>query len=145
MASTIKWTATSTDETILSLTSAIASSAYVGVSSAILNGTSGLYQYAAVEFNSTLVNAAAGGFVDVWLYPSLDGTNYADSTGKPLQTPSLMCSIPLDTTAGSAQRVIVSNIAIPPMNFKMDMRNMTGSSMSSGTTLRMVRYYEQVV
>jgi hypothetical protein len=144
MASTIKWTTPSTAETILSLTSAVASSAYVGVSSAITNAT-GLYQYAALEFNSSLTNAAAGGFVSVWLYPTLDLTNYADSTGKSLQTASLMATIALDVTAASAQRVVLTNIPIPPFDFKMNMYNGTGSSMSSGTTLTMVRYYEQVV
>src|SRR3990167_3741785 len=145
MANTFKWTTPSTAETILSLTSAVASSAYVGVSSAIANGTSGLYPYASLEFNTTLVNAAAGGFVDVWLYPTLDGTNYADSTGKSLQTASLLCAISLDTAAGSAQRIVVPYVSLPPLDFKMNMRNQTGSSMSSGTTLTMVRYYDQVV
>ena len=144
MASTFKWTATSTVDVIFSLTSAIATSSYAGVSSAIANGTSGLYPYAALELVSTALSPTAGGYIDIWLYPTIDGTNYADAD-KFLQTASLLCTFQVDTAAATAQRITKWNIGLPPLDFKMEMRNETGGNLSSGTKLNLVRYYDQVV
>jgi len=142
--STFKWTTPESVQTIFSLSSAIATSSYVGVSSVIPNGSSGLYPYAAFELISTALSPTAGGYVDIWLYPTLDGSNYGDAD-KFLQTAHLLCTFQVDTAAATAQRIIKPTVTIPPFDFKLEMRNETGANLSSGTQLRMARYYDQVV
>jgi hypothetical protein len=144
MATTFEWGPVRAIETIISLTSAIADSSYISTTTAIANGTSGLYPYAAFEFNTTSLSAATGGYADLWLLPTMDGTNFAD-TAKFTQTNHLIGTFPLSTEATAAQRTIIDLITIPPLDFNVTLRNKAGASLTSQTTIKMTRYYDQGV
>src|SRR4051812_13488467 len=55
--------------------------------------------------------------VDIYILPSYDGgTTYPSATGAVLrnQVTNLWCSIPLDTTAATAQDIVVRGLVLPP-------------------------------
>ena len=112
-------------------------------SAAIANETD-LYQYIDLELVLASLTPTAGAYCDVWLEATLDGTNYADAS-KPLQTASLLGAFQLDTAA-AAQRIVLANIPIPPLGFKLQLRNMSNVTLgASGNTLKYRRHYEQGV
>jgi hypothetical protein len=114
------------------------------VGAAITNET-GLYPYIAFELLLASLSPTAGAFVDIWIDYRPDGTNYSDPA-KPLQTSSLLCTIPLDTTASTAQRINSQICTIMPMDFKLQLRNMAGVALNAaGNTLKYRRFYDQSV
>lgn len=120
----------------------LADGSFVAVGSAIAN-ESGLYQYIDLEIVLASLSPAAGAYIDVWLDATLDGTNYSDA-GKALQTSSLLCTVQLDTASTTAQRIVVRNLTIPPLGFKLQLRNKSGVALgASGNTLKYRRHNEQ--
>jgi hypothetical protein len=148
MSNTFKWAAPESIVTALTTElNSLSDGSFSAVSAAITNETGGvnLYQYIDLEVVLASLSPATGAFVDIWLLPTLDGTNYSDS-GKALQTASLLCSIQLDTAASTAQRIVRTNVPIPALDFKLQLRNKAGVSLaSSGNTLKYRRHNEQVV
>lgn len=148
MATTFKWVAPEAIATAVSTgMNSLADGSFAGASSAITNetGGTGLYQYIDLELVLASLSPTAGAFVDVWIYATLDGTNYSDNA-KPLQTSSKLYTFQLDTTASTAQRMVAYSIPIPPLDFKLDVRNKAGVSLNaSGNTLKYRRHYEQGV
>ena len=145
MATTFKWlgaeVATTTHSTSLN---SLADGSFAGASSAITN-SSDLFEFMDVELVLGSLSPAAGAFVDVWIYYSIDATNFADAA-KPLQTSALLCTFQLDTTAATAQRLFNRLIPIAPHDFKLDVRNKAGVALNaSGNTLKISRYDEQGV
>lgn len=144
MATTFKWTAPESIATYMTTAlDGLANATFAGVGAAIDNETD-LYPYIAFEVNLASLDPTAGAFVDIWINASLDGTNYATPT-KPLITSNLLCTIQLDD-ASAAQRLVKGNILIPPLKFKLDLRNMSGVALNaSGNTLKYRRYFDQGV
>lgn len=145
MATTFKWTAPEAIATYFSTgLNSLTDGSFVGVGAAISNETD-LYQYIDLELNLAALSPTAGAFVDIWILPTMDGTNYA-TAGKPLITSALLCTFQLDTTGATAQRLMLTDVVIPPLNFKLDLRNKAGASFgASGNTLKYRRHYEQGV
>ena len=148
MATTFEWTVPEAIQTYFSTgLNSLADGSFVGVGSAITNetGSPALYQYMDLELNLASLSPATGAYVDIWLLPTLDATNYG-TTGKPLITAHLLCTFQLDTTASTAQRIIKTNVCIPALDFKLDLRNKAGVAFNaSGNTLKYRRHYEQGV
>jgi hypothetical protein len=146
MATTFKWAAPESIATALSgALDGIGDGTFSAASSAITNetGSPALYQYIDLELVLASLSPATGAYVDIWLEPTLDGSNYADA-GKALQTASLLCSFQLDTAAATAQRIVRTNVPIPPLDFKLQLRNKAGVSLgASGNTLKYRRHNEQ--
>lgn len=146
MATTFKWVAPESIATALSTElNSLGNGSFSAASSAIDNETD-LFQYINLELVLASLSPTAGAYVDVWLEPALDATpNYVDH-GKALQTAHLLGTLPLDTTASTAQRIIRWNIPIPPLKFKLSVRNGAGVALaSSGNTLKYRRHNEQGV
>ena len=142
---TFKWAAPETITTVFTTElDGLTDGSFSGQSSAITNET-GLYQYIDFELVLASLSPAAGAFVDLWLDATLDGSNYADAS-KALQTSALLCAIALDTAAATGQRIVVCNIPIPPLDFKLQLRNKAGVSLAANSnTLKARRHYEQGV
>ena len=78
--------------------------------------------------------------VELYVIPSIDGTNYADlfPTGT---TDSLAPSnlykgaflVRAEQTITTAQRIVISDVLIPPYLFKIGLRNNTGVSLKDST------------
>jgi hypothetical protein len=119
--------------------------AVFSASSSAIDNLTNLYQYIDLEVVLGSLSPTAGAYVDVWLEPTLDGSNYADH-GKALQTSHLLCSLQLDTAAATAQRLVKTNVPIPPYSFKLALRNGAGVALNaSGNTLKFRRHNEQGV
>jgi hypothetical protein len=145
MAQTFKWVAPESIASALTTElNSLGDGSFSSASSVITNesGSPALYQYIDLELVLASLSPATGAYVDVWLLATLDATNYADAS-KALQTASLLCSFQLDTTAATAQRIVRSNIPIPPLDFKLQLRNKAGVSLgASGNTLKYRRQNE---
>jgi hypothetical protein len=145
MATTFKWLAPEAIATYYTTElNSLANAAFVAVGAEIANET-GLYPYIAFELVLASLSPTAGAYADIWIDYQPDGTNYSDPA-KPLQTTALLCTIPLDTTASTAQRINSQICTIMPIDFKLQLRNMSGVSLaSSGNTLKYRRFYDQSV
>lgn len=122
----------------------LANAAFVAVGAEITNETD-LYPYIAFELVLASLSPTAGAYVDVWIDYQPDGTNFSDPA-KPLQTSSLLCTLPLDTTAATAQRINSNICPLMPLDFKLQLRNMAGVAFNaSGNTLKYRRFYDQGV
>lgn len=146
MATTFEWVAPEAIATAHSTTlNSLADGSFSGASSAITNET-GLYQSIWLELVLASLSPAAGAYVDIWIEATLDATNYSDAS-KPLQTAKLLYTFQLDTAAATAQRIVTPRpVVIPPLDFKLEVRNKAGVSFgASGNTLKYRRSYEQGV
>lgn len=128
----------------------MADGAFLAVANAsTISNDTGLFQYIALEVKLGPLSPAAGAFVDIWLYPSLDnGVSFA-SPSLPLQASNLLATVQLDTSASTSQCLIVTNKTIPPCAFKLSFRNKSGvqtnGTGSSPNTFKYVLYNEQGV
>lgn len=88
----------------------------------------------------------AGGFIELWLLRTLDGTNYEDgsSTVAPARRPDLIIPVRAGTTitprAGGAGRLI-----IPPGLFKPIARNQSGATLPSSGSKITGRYHSLAI
>jgi hypothetical protein len=139
---TVKWVA---PEAIASaLTTELNSLANGGVSSAsgAIDNETGLYQYISLELYLGSLNPTGTPIVQVYLISTLDATNYDDTTPP---TFNLLTTFDL-TTGATAKRRTRWNIPIPPLAFKLIVKNGSGVAFASTTnTLKYRRYNAQVV
>jgi hypothetical protein len=96
-----------------------------------------------IEVLLASLSPTAGAFVAIYALTSIDGTNFPAQSDSDLRltVTQLLCSIPIGTTAATAQRVAARNILLPPkkMQFKLD--NQTGVALAaSGNTVSIVPY-----
>lgn len=151
MATTFEWVAPAAIATALdTVLNSLANATFSSASSTITNetGSPGLYPYIDLELVLGSLSPSTGAYVDIWLYPTLDASNFADAS-KPLQTSALLYTFQLDTASSTAQRVIARNLIIPPLDFKLAIRNQSGVQLSgigaTPNTLKYRRHYEQGV
>jgi hypothetical protein len=82
---------------------------------------------------------AAGTYCDLYLIPTVDGTNFADSAFADLQPELLVARFSLRNA--TTNRRIVRGIALPPTIFKPLLVNASGVSFSaSGSTVKAAYY-----
>lgn len=107
------------------------------------------YTYMALELNLASLTPVAGQQVAIYLLPSLDGTNYEDGGGA-VAPPNIafLCAIDL-RAATAAQRRVVTDLFVPPFNFKLVVQNVSIAGgvafASSGNTLKYRLYTRQAV
>jgi hypothetical protein len=103
------------------------------------------YIYADVEFFAGAnYTPTAGGFIELWLLRSIDGTNFDDgsATIAPGRLPDVV--IPVRAGASIRPRAVVAGVILPPGLYKPIARNQTGATLpASGNTIRF-RPYTQV-
>lgn len=145
MATTLKWLAPESIATYYTTEmNSITNTTFIAVGAEIANET-GLYPYIMFEVLLASLTPAAGGFVDIWIDYQTDATNYSDPA-KPQQTSSLLCTIPLETGVTAAQRINSNICTIMPIDFKLQLRNMSGVTFNaSGNHLKYRRFTDQGV
>jgi hypothetical protein len=122
----------------------LANATFVAVGAEVTNETD-LYPYIMFEIVLASLSPTAGAYVDIWIDYQPDGTNFSDPA-KPLQTASLLCTLALDTTAATAQRINSQICTLMPIDFKLQLRNMAGVAFNaSGNTLKYRRFFDQSV
>ena len=146
MSSSILWSAPGSAATLLSTElDSLASNARAIASSAIDN-EAGRQTYGEMELSLTFAGSpAAGGYVALYLVPSLDGSNFADgSAGVPPAAPLLAGVFPV-RSVNTAQRLHLRGVPLPPLKFKALLENKTDQAFaSSGNTIRMRSYSDEV-
>lgn len=74
---------------------------------------------------------SAGGVVNLYLVPAVDGTNYADGSDSLVPASSLFAgSMPVQANM-NAQRVALRNILLPPGKFKPLIENGAGQALTN--------------
>lgn len=118
-------------------------------SSPVSNNASGeLFLFGAFELylNTQGTARVAGAYVELYLVPSLDDTNFAYGSGSLLPAVGLKIGVFQFDAAVTARRGVIYNVPLPPLDFHFVLRNGTGQALaSSGNTLKMRRYNRQVV
>ena len=154
MATTFKWASLGVTRTLIrnaTSLSALGNAAFAGLSAAITNST-GLYQYIDLELFVKVQGSArtAGGYVSIYINQSLDAFTTGEDSGNTAFTNQVLCTFQLDA-ATTARRLIISNIPIPPLDFKLDVYNNTGqvfatdTNDATGSTLYYALHNEQGV
>ena len=142
---TFKWLAPEAIQTYYTTQlNSLGNTAFVAVGAEVTNETD-LYPYIVFELVLASLSPTSGAYVDIWIDYQPDGTNFSDPA-KALQTSSLLCTIPLDTTASTAQRIVSPICSLAPLDFKLQVRNMAGVAFAaSGNTLKYRRFFDQSV
>lgn len=143
MANVGKWNAPSSTVSVLTTElNSLGSGSASAASSAIANQTN-LDIYSDWELNLGSLSPAAGAYIAVYIMLAVDGTNYPapSAADMRLQSSQLLFSVPLSTTATTAQRISVRNVVLPPGTFKIILDNQAGVALNaSGNTLKMNPY-----
>lgn len=145
MANLAKWSISSTNAFVTILTTelvTLANATLSAASSSVVN-SSGLDIYADFELvvGATAAAFSAGAFATLYISPTADGTNFAESDRAELFP---LVSFPLTTSTGNAQhRVYRANVVLPPSDFKLILDNQSGQAFSTGSgsnTVKILRY-----
>jgi hypothetical protein len=143
VASIGKWNTPSATVSVLTTQlDGLADNAATAASTAIANQTN-LDIYSDWELVLGSLSPAAGAYVAVYALLAVDGSNYPapSAADMRLQTSQLLFTIPLSTTATTAQRIAVRNVVIPPGTFKIILDNHAGVALAANSnTLKMNPY-----
>lgn len=135
MATTFKWTAwtdrsASTGGTISTELNALANGAFSAVSGIYDNRTN-LDEWAGFLINLPSLAVAAGGYLQIFLIDSLDGTNFEDAASATQPgSHQLVATVSLNATT-SAKVVITAPFRLPPANIKWVVKNAAGVALAA--------------
>lgn len=104
--------------------------------------TGELYLYADIElYIATTSSRSADARVELYLLPSVDGSNYAYGDGSIDPAPNMHIGDFQFDVATAARRAIIRNILLPPEDFRFLIINEIGVAFaSSGNTLKYILY-----
>ena len=143
---TLKWldgsTATALDTGLNSLGNG------AGALSAAIDNDADLSYYVDIEVYVSGFGASINKgvkYADVYLLPTVDGTNYPDTDSSVPQPRYLVGSVTKGTANGSgAVRDVISGVPLPPRDFKLAIVNTSGQAFAaSGNTLKLRPYRAQ--
>lgn len=105
--------------------------------SSALDNTAMLALFDDLELNVTFASApTAGTVVELYVVPSIDGTNYADGSTSVLPQSSLYVGGFAVRAVTTAQRMHIRGVTLPPGLFKYAVQNTTNQAFpASGSTL----------
>jgi hypothetical protein len=152
MTTTFKWTTPEAITTILDTGLNSMADGSTALSSATIANETDLYTRINLElvlpaFDNHLVSAAS---MLIWFLATMDGTSYENGTAGtpgtfPQRSPDVLFPLPIQN-ANYAVRIVMPNIIIPPLSFKVFLASSAGGTLaSSGNTLKYRRYNEQGV
>lgn len=124
------------------------------LSGAYDNTPGGVNNYIFGDFELSLPNGLGVALsvekpVELYIITALDGTNYSDfttdfaDTAAPVGAYVGSFQVKVEAAAGTAQRLQLRGIPLPPLNFKVGIRNKTGQTLKDGVshfTVRMIGY-----
>lgn len=105
------------------------------------------YLYSAWEFDTKFhVSPSNGGSVELYLVPSIDGSNFAD-VGVAVTPPAttFVGAFPLYPNANSGMKVQLVNVPISPLLVKPVIRNLSGQSIPASSGTLTVRLYSEKI
>jgi hypothetical protein len=143
MANIGKWNTPGTLTTVLSSgLNSLGTNTMSAASSTYANDT-GLDLYCDVEVVLASLSPTSGAYVAVYVWESVDGSNFPAQSDADLRLTStqLLCILPIGTTAATAQRVVARNILLPPAKIQFKLDNQAGVSLNaSGNTVKILPY-----
>ena len=142
MANIGKWNAPSLTTILTTELNSLGSGSQSAASAAVANQTN-LDIYVDIEVVLGALSPTTGAYVALYILEAVDGTNYPAQSAADLRltTSQLLVSIPIGTTASTAQRVVARNVMIPPGSFKIILDNQTGVALAaSGNTVKFNAY-----
>jgi hypothetical protein len=80
---------------------------------------------------------------ELYLVPSLDGTNWAEADTAKLQANTFVGTFVVLKAATAAQRLVLLNVPLQPLLYRVYIINRSAQSMAAGWTLRVVTAREQ--
>ena len=118
------------------------------------NLTGGGYLYGDFELTLGSLTALAGGYVGLYIVPSLDGSNFAPSGAAGALAGAtvgpgegyLSAVFPL-YAATSVQLAYATNVPLPPLNFRVVLQNVSGATFAvkgQGNALKLSRHHIDV-
>jgi|SRR5215475_330274 len=117
--------------------------ATMSAASATYSNDTNLDLYCDVEVLLASLSPTAGAFVAVYVLEAVDGTNFPGQSDADLRltTSQLLVSMPVGTTATTAQRVVARNVLLPPAKIQFKLDNQTGVALNaSGNTVKILPY-----
>ena len=99
--------------------------------------------YVDIEVVLASLSPTTGANVAIYIWESVDGTNFPAQSDADLRltTTQLLVTIPVGTTAATAQRVVARNVLLPPAKVQFKLDNQTGVSLAaSGNTVKILPY-----
>ncbi len=144
MANVGKWNTHSATVALLTTElNSLADATMSAASAAVANHTN-LDMYADFEIVLASLSPTAGAFVTLYIWEAIDdGTNYPAQSDADLRLTAtqVLCTVPIGTTASTAQRIVVRNVLLPPASFKVKLDNRAGVALNaSGNTVKMNPY-----
>ena len=113
--------------------------AAVVVGNEIDNSGAASYMYMHLGFLFRAASApVAGTVLEAYLIPTVDGTNYADSTA-PIPATQYLCAFPT-RAVNTAQRVSVLHLTIPRLKFKLAVVNSLGQALTNTDSENVLSY-----
>jgi len=139
-----KWTLSGVGlTTVLSTGLNSLTNATMSAASSTYDNSANLDLYVDIEVVLASLSPAAGAYVSIYVWESVDGTNFPAQSDADLRltTTQLLVSIPVGTTTTTAQRVAARNILLPPAKLQFKLDNQTGVSLNaSGNTVKILPY-----
>lgn len=147
MANTGKWiagaSAPGSPTTVLSTElNSLANNTMSSASTTVVANQTNLDIYADIELVLASFTPGSNPYVTIYILEAIDSTNYPTASAVLRNQPSqVLCSIPLDTSAATAQRIVVRNVLLPPGSFKLALDNQSGQAIAaSGNTVKIITY-----
>jgi len=99
-----------------------------------------------IELIATFGSApSAGGFVSVYLLPSLDGSAFSDGSTSILPASTCLVGVFPVRAVTTIQRILIKQVPLLPQFFKILVKNESGQAMAaSGNALRYITYNEEI-
>jgi len=120
-------------------------STYVSVLSAEQDNSTNKYMFADFQVNLATLAVASGGFVQVFVIPSVDGSTYPDWPGAKAAFADYMGQYArgsaLVQPTSAAHVVNIEEVRIPPGKYKIALRNACGVNFNATTNTLAQRTY----
>jgi hypothetical protein len=125
----------------LTISSTLATGSMTAASATYANQTN-LDLYCDLEVFLAALSPTAGAYVDVYILTAIDGTNFPAQSAADLRLTSTQkfCTVPIGTTASTAQRVAVRNLLLPPQPVQFILDNQTGTNIVATSTVKIDAY-----
>jgi len=147
MANAIKWEAgwTSRSTVLTTQLNSLANGAYSAAGTEIDN-SSNLDQYGKLEISLASLSPSGAAYVQVHMITAPGGTSYEDAPASTnLCGHTIVASIPLDSTASSAKRVMSGVFQMQPAKTKFVFYNSAGVALaSSGNTVTLYTANDEI-
>jgi hypothetical protein len=133
MANIGKWNAPTASATQLNTGLNALANNTMSAASATYDNSTNLNIYCDIELVLASLSPTAGAYCSVYIWCAQDGTNFPAQSDADLRLTStqLFCTIPIGTTASTAQRVAVRNLVLPPEKVQFKLDNQTGVALNA--------------